>query len=258
LKKLFTVSLAVIFFASACLVGQAKTNPNSRSRKPFDCIKCGMQAGCRTCTAGGTALFCNNPDCSNCFSNTHCWNPNSVQQPSVTGERPSSPAPESASTPPEEASAPLKTLTLKGSLIKEIGAQHPRFAATLANGNLYGFHPGEYEFYWTPIEISPRDIDAFLNRKKYEAFFRKYNQRARRINEQIQRGEISEIVYKLTVKQVDASRWEIEILVTQPGTVSANEYAISSLDIKLTYAGSSIETKDLIDSTWQLGTRKPE
>jgi len=94
-----------------------------------------------------------------------------------------------------------KAFRLESDIIREIARAHPRFAATLANINVFGFDPKlrVYRVHWTPVEISSDDIDAFLDRHAHPGFFEQYNRRGRELNRLIQKGSLEKILYILTV-----------------------------------------------------------
>ena len=209
---------------------------------PDGCVTCGWNGRCRTCVGGGSGANCDTIDCSTCSPGGTCnTNIEAVQQ-EVTVVPPTSENP----------------LRLNFALIKDIAAKHPRFGATLANRNMFGFLPGTRTIYWTPIEITPNDIDAFLNRKNNEAFFRKYNERAGEINVRIQKGEVQEIVYKLFVEQPDASTWTIKLQLANSPQLPECDPPFSTLEIKLTAADPSAFTSPLADAakliktSWQV------
>jgi hypothetical protein len=182
-RMLVTLAVTLIFVAALSL--QIRAN---RSRlepgvsKLGDCVQCGLQGDCRACIGGGDGQTCTTSDCATCTVSGFCG-----------GGYAGFCAPGGSYT------RESRTFRIDAELIRQIGAQNPRFAATLANQNVFGFHAGVYRVYWTPVEISPDDVEFFLNRKESTAFFDKWNDRARAMNSQIRKGAITEIRYSMTV-----------------------------------------------------------
>ena len=107
------------------------------------------------------------------------------------------------------------TFKVSQSLILDIAKRHPRFAATLANQNMFGFEFGKSQVNWTPIELACSDIPPFLNKSENKAFFDRYNERAKKINMQVQAGKGSMILYDMNVSQASAHDVVLEIDVVR-------------------------------------------
>lgn len=256
---LASLSLLVIALVSNLSTPHAKT-PSRTVKPPVQgCVTCGWNAGCRSCVGGGEGSNCDTSDCSTCSWGGLCnRGGDRPQLNSVTVGPPSNDSSNNLnqqpvnSDPPAFPSSSEIPLRLSSVLIKEIGARHPRFGATLANRNVFGFLPGTRTILWTPTEIVPKDIDAFLNRKAHDEFFRKYNEKAREINLRIQKGEIQEIVYKLYVEQLDPNTWTIKLQLASGTQLPDIDPPYSSLEIRLTYSGASPESANPIKTAWEI------
>jgi len=210
-RMLLVLAATSIFGGALSLQIRANRDPLGPSLSEFGaCVQCDVQGDCRVCVGGGDGQSCNTPDCATCTVSGFCSGGyGAFCGPGVSPRRES------------------RTFRIDADLIREIGAQNPRFAATLANQNVFGFHAGVYRVYWTPVEISPDDVEFFLNRKESTAFFDKWNDRARAMNSQIRKGAITEVRYSMTVSDVGAADHAITIEVGNsdlpekeaPGTV---------------------------------------
>jgi len=107
------------------------------------------------------------------------------------------------------------TFKVSQSLILDIAKRHPRFAATLANQNIYGFELGKSEVNWTPIELACSEIPAFLNKAENKAFFDRYNEKAKEINRQVEAGKGSMILYEMNVSEASPHDVVLELDVVK-------------------------------------------
>jgi len=124
-------------------------------------------------------------------------------------------------------------IRLDKNVIRQIAKKQPRFAATLANLNVFGLEVGEYRVFWTPIKIAHNDIDAFIDRSGSKAFFSGLNERARRLNGLIERGSLSEITYDVSVESPDPSTRIMTMRRYGSGKSIEGEPDYSSLTIEL-------------------------
>lgn len=192
----------------------ASNKSKARSHPVRNCVQCGFQGTCRTCKGGGSGLYCDTFNCGACQEGDNCVSTLS------------------ATPPPVDSKQPLK---LSAKVIRAIGAKHARFAITLAEMNVYGITPGERRIYWTPVKFSPSDVDAFLSKEAHSRFFKQYDTEARRLNALIQKGELSELVYAISIKQTEDGSWSIKMKIDGEAAVAAASIdpAYSTLEIKV-------------------------
>jgi hypothetical protein len=238
-------------FALAPLRSNATySKPNSRPGsvvfpRIVDCVHCAMRGDCRSCQGGGSSSDCGTPDCSSCWESGSCDTGSGIGGILKASAQSGSPSGSAAETP----------LRIDKGVIQEIGAVHPRFGATLANINVFGFYDGTQHVYWTPVEISAKDIDAFLSRREHPEYFAKLNNRARRFNRLIQEGKLSEIVYDVVVASSDSKTRTIKIQVRNAPANLSVDPPYSSLEITLVYAEESskrLAGEKPIGTTWHI------
>jgi hypothetical protein len=123
------------------------------------------------------------------------------------------------------------SITVPLSTIREIGAKHPRFAVTLIHMNEYGITPRESRFYWTPVKLWPEDVERFSDKTNQGAFFTAYDREVRHMNELIQAGQLTKVIYLISVGQQPDGWWSITIRVKdEPPSVDPPHKALK-LDI---------------------------
>ena len=195
-----------------------------------NCVQCGWLGLCHACVGGGNKLSCITPDCGSCIGSGTCNGRGDIESIKHSND-----PDEQTSLKDVPRNQPQKPFTLDVDLIREIAQAHPRFAATLANINAFGFYAEVYSVHWTPVEISPGDIDAFIDRSSRPGFFEEYNREARRINGLIQKGLVEEIVYDVSVEGSDDDTRVIKLSVrNDPQTIKVDP-PYSSLQITLRY-----------------------
>ncbi|HKQ04859.1 MAG TPA: hypothetical protein VJ464_06990 [Blastocatellia bacterium] len=118
-------------------------------------------------------------------------------------------------------------------MIRNIAEKHARFAATLAEMNVYGITPGTRRVYWTPYPLSSPDIEAFLNKSGHSRFFKHYDAEVRKLNVLIQKGELSDIVYDISIKQTEDGAWSIKLQVEDETAAASVDPAYSRLEIQV-------------------------
>jgi hypothetical protein len=107
------------------------------------------------------------------------------------------------------------TFKLDAALILDIGKEHPRFAATLANQNIFGIQFGKARVNWTPIELTSAEIPAYLDKPAHKAFFEDLEKRSREINLQVEAGKISPILYEENVSRASPHDVVLELNVVK-------------------------------------------
>jgi hypothetical protein len=187
----------------------ANTKPKATpGLRQVACVSCGYNNGnCRTCVGGGTATYCTTFNCGLCGEDGECSQNLSSAKPSI----------QSVTTTKEK-----EPLTISSSVIRDIGLAHPRFAITLAEMNVYGISPGEQRLYWTPKTFSSSDVEMFLNKGAHSKYFRQYDREIRGINRLIQKGELSDIVYRISTKLTEDGSWWIRMQVESDLTSAAS------------------------------------
>lgn len=258
---LASLSLVVLVSVSVSISGTAYDKDTGKLVVVVpvqQCVTCGWNGGCRTCVGGGSGANCDCVDCSTCSPGGICnTGSDGLQLKAITVRPPSNqysnhvdqePANNAGTIAPSYADQPLR---LDPALIREVGAKHPRFGATLANRNSFGFLPGTRTIYWTPIEISSTDMNVFLNRKEHDQFFKKYNEKAREINLRIQKGEISEIVYKLLVERLDQATWTINLQLVGTSLPEIDP-PYSSFELRLVCADPSADGSSHMKAMWEM------
>jgi hypothetical protein len=211
-----------------------------------DCVHCATRGDCKSCQGGGTSSDCNTPDCSTCWTGGTCGGGGGIGGIYLKANA------QSGLPSRSDSDVPLR---IGQDVIEEIAAVHPRFGATLANINVFGFYDGLQHVYWAPVKISANDIDAFLSRREHTEYFAKLNNRARRLNRLIQEGKATEIVYDLVVESSDSKTRTIKMQVTSNPANPSVDPPYASLQITLHYAEES--SKRLagvkpIGTTWQI------
>jgi hypothetical protein len=210
------------------------------------CVHCGLRGDCKICQGGGSAAYCNTPDCSSCWEGGSCEGGGGgiggILKANAQAGLPSR----------SDSEVPLR---IGRDVIEEIAAVHPRFGATLANINVFGFYDGLQHVYWAPVKISANDIDAFLSRREHPEYFAKLNNRARRLNRLIQEGKATEIVYDVVVESSDSKTRTIKMEVRSNPANPSVDPPYSSLQITLRYAEESskrLAGEKPIGTTWQI------
>jgi len=233
---------AHVFAATIALlaVQPSKSGPLSSSsyagfQGPSQCVHCAFSEDhSRVCKGGpGDAGFaCYALDSSSCI----------VMEPLIENSATSASTFSSVSTP----------LRLDKKLIRDIAAKQPRFAATLANLDIFGFQAAVYHIYWTPVKIAAGDVDMFLNRRTSHAFFSALDESARKLNGAIERGTASEIRYDLAVESPDAASRVIRIEFKSPRTSLQGDPSYSLLQIRLSVPISSKDGRRCLATDWQI------
>lgn len=209
LKKTLIATLVVLCTA---VLADTQTTQHfaARSTRPF-CVQCGLEGGCFICEGAlNGGLRCRTIGCFTCILDGTCSNPgaNQVQARNNVAE---------------------SGIKFDADTIRQIGAQHPRFAATLAGLNKVGGLTEEYtKVHWSPVYISSEDVEWWLKpEQESAAYFKKLNAKARRLN----RRKTPLIGYDLTVAESsDSSPKNLRLQVTDG---SAVDPAYSSLELTL-------------------------
>lgn len=229
MKRIFSTMLVtfVMFALSSVIAGSPTSKTKNRSATkavravPY-CVRCGwssISSECRACVSGGDSDECL-ADCVTC---------------TVGGGRCGGDGPPIGDPPGgigfSRFTQPIK---IDNSTIREIAQAHPRFAATLAlqNKNQLAI---PVTTHWTPVELTARDVEAFLTDSP-EALIalNKINKRAKKINRRLRKGELTEIVYTLSVEAPDQITRVLKLQVNQASPV---EGAYSTLTIRMWYSG---------------------
>lgn len=222
------VRAIVVFIVALCLPLTiiAKSDP-----KP-QCVGCGVQDDCKACV-GGDSSYCRTFNCGACAESGTCDLLLSVSSLAPRNRRP---------------------LKLPNELIREISLKHPRFAITLAEMNVYGISPGEHRIFWTPVALASPDVEAFLNKGDHSRFFKRYDNEARRLNRLVKTGELSDIVYAVSVNRTDEDAWLIKMQVRgQTITSLSGDSAYSLLEIQVgPQATTSAQKQSRKTITWQI------
>ncbi len=244
MRRVYLYSLLLTSLLVTCLPINAKNHLPELKRRVQNCVKCGWDGDCRSCVGEGFFKNCRTPDCNSCDQSNRC---------TAIGTDPildlvAQDVPEN----PRVKSEDRKVLRLTSKVIKEIAKAHPRFGATLANLNMFGLTASDHEIHWTPIKLRSEDINAFLDRKSNQKFFRKYNEEGRRINRLIRKGQLEEIVYKVTIKQENDASWTIDLQVKGNPALSAGDPVYNSLMIRAVYDRVSIDSEKPDNVTWEI------
>lgn len=208
------------------------------------CVRCAFNPmGCRTCTGGGTGLFCETFNCGLCEEDGEC----------ALGIQSGKGTVQSAAVTDTQDKEPLR---ISSRVIREIGSVHPRFAITLAEMSGYGISPGEHRLYWTPIKFSSEDVERFLNKETNSKYFRRYNQDVRKLNRLIQKGELSDIVYRVSTKQTEEGSWSIRMQVTSDmAAASMVDPAYATLQMNVSASPAvqgAVGARSQKKETWQI------
>lgn len=259
---LFGVLLTLCAY-SHLTVSSAKADAHRVFRfntKPQCVVACGIENGCQVCVGGTTGRICFTSDCNNCTTSGTCGRPGLGEIRTFIVESPNRDeikrSPESIPQQDPEPEA-QESFRLDRDTIKEIAIVHPRFAATLANINVYGFSPElkVYRVHWTPVELSPDDIDAFLDKSANPEFFERYNRRGQELNRLIQKGLMEVIVYDLTVESSVNTR-TIKLSVRNDPAKITVDPQYSLLEITLQYEDKAINNEGikgvLKTKTWRI------
>lgn len=185
-----------------------------------DCTQCKVVTGCRICVGGGDANGCmTGTDCESCVELGIC------------------PPQGSRASRMREAGRSQPAIKLSAEQLREVAAVHPRFAATLARINTNGIVEHSYRAYWTPVEMTSADAERYINpnglsQTRPPGLLAE----VRRINQQIEQGSMSDIVYSVTVEEVDAATRILRIEV-EKGSLLDPTY--KALELKYTAARKS-------------------
>ena len=219
MKKLSIAAFVVTVLAIITVQYMDTTSATNNSL--FACVQCKVVENCRVCVGGGDANTCMTaePQCEACIEMGICP-PGSGFADGKSGE---------SCTVSEKSFDPNKKIRISREIISEIAQAHPRFAASLENINKFGFGAGPYRVKWTPTELSADDVRLIINpdydNKKY------YSDRLAKAmtkNQQIRQGLEKEIVYLITIEEINDFTKMIR-LQTESGSISENRY--SSLEI---------------------------
>lgn len=201
-----------------------------------DCVQCKAENGCRVCKGGGDANSCmTGPDCESCVELGIC--------PPGSGYAEG----ESCNTPDLTRSG-KNLIKLPVQTIREIAAVHPRFAASLAQINAAGIGKGPYRVRWTPLEMSAEDVEKYINPKaRPKGLLTNRKAEVFRVNSLIEQGLEQDIIYRITVEELDFSTKLFKLQVQQG---FATDPSYSRLELKYSSAieksladDSSIEAK---------------
>ena len=207
---------SLLYIPFAVFASNPKTAPHPR---PV-CVHCTFNGGCRACSGGGGALYCETFNCAACSEEGECdGGPGGILRAS----------PKIAAVAKSE-----EPLRISARIIRDIGMMHPRFAITLAEMNGYGgVSSGERRIYWTPIKFSSSDVEKFLKKEAHSKYFKQFDREVRRLNGLIQTGELSDIVYRVSTKQTDDGGWSIKMHVESVLTAASTvDPAFSTLQIQ--------------------------
>jgi hypothetical protein len=243
--------VSVILFAGLLCIpvsGFANRKSNAATRLRQSCVRCAFNGGgCRTCMGGGNAVYCETFNCGLCSEDGEC-------DGGIGGSMLSKNQSVQSTTP--TTSKDSEPLRISSRVIREIATMHPRFAITLAEMNIYGIFPGERRLYWTPIKLSTSDVEKFLSKEAYSKYFRRYDQEVRKLNRLIQKGELTDIVYRVSTKQTEEGSWTIMMHVE--GELAATSWvdpAYSTLEIHVSGAQSvqgAMGERSQRKVTWQI------
>jgi len=195
---------------------------------------------CHVCKGGGNSDFCVTPDCGSCVSGGTC---DSGGPGIILREQ----APEAQIASDRDRK---RLFRIDTSVIREIGDVHPRFAATLANLNAFGLtFVGVYHVNWTPVELAPQDVEAFLDRGHHPGFFKRYDRKVHRLNKLIEQGRLEDIVYDVTIEEsADSSNRTIKLSLQKGSVQNKVDPPYSSLEVKVTNVNAASRTEQT--STW--------
>jgi len=128
---------------------------------------------------------------------------------------------------------------------------HPRFAATLALQNAAAAKlPAKTR--WTPVELTPQDIGAFLNEGQgSEAILKRLDKRARKLNQRIMTGELADVVYDVSVSRESRTVVAVTLQATKSTPVDP---PYSSLTVRLFYSEDTFLAKSQkpIRTEWEV------
>lgn len=183
-----------------------------------DCVQCKAENGCRVCKGGGDANSCmTGPDCEACVEIGIC--------------PPGSGFAEGESCNNLELTRGGKSLIkLPVQTIREIAAVHPRFAASLAKINTFGFGNGPYRVSWTPLEMNVGDVERYINPKtRSDKALSDRKKEVFRINQLIEQGLEKDIVHRITVEELDFST---KLIKLQDHSAFAADPSYSVLELR--------------------------
>jgi len=137
----------------------------------------------------------------------------------------------------DDAALRIAPLKFDPNTIREIAAVHPRFAATLASYNRTGGLTHEVgRQVWTPIELKAEDVEWWFKSSEDAApFFSSLCQKAQPINKLIRSGEVSPIIYDISVTESADSA--TRVVTVQAASNSAIDPPYSLLEIVLSDGG---------------------
>lgn len=228
--------ITVLFAGLLCVPFSvfAKSKPEALPPLQQACVGCGFKHGCASCVGGGTAVYCETFNCGACEEDGYCV-------PGTTR----------ASLAVSDSSGKLRQIRLSEKVIRQISALHPRFAITLAEMNVYGFSPGKRRVYWTPVELTSSDVEAFLHKGTHASFFDDYDEKARALNRLIQAGELSRIVYAISIENTDTA-WSIKVEVQGDLTAVDPTFSTLEIQVKTSKATQTLGQSSRNKERWQI------
>jgi len=140
----------------------------------------------------------------------------------------------------DDAALRMAPLKFDPNTIREIAAVHPRFAATLASYNRTGglTHKVGRQV-WTPIELKAEDVEWWFKSSEDAApFFGSLCQKAQPINKLIRSGEVSPIIYDISVTESADSA--TRVVTVQAASNSAIDPPYSLLEIVVSNGGVGV------------------
>lgn len=231
-KNLFLVTAIaapILCFALAGFSGIYNFGFSETKVLSADCVQCKAENGCRVCKGGGDANSCmTGPDCEACVEIGICQSGSGFADESCNKA--------------DLTRSSKGLIKLPVETIREIAAVHPRFAASLAQLNAAGFSKGPYRISWTPLEMNVADVERYLNPKiRSRDILSGRKAEAIRINQLIERGLEKDIVYRITVEELDFSTKLIKLQV-QSGFGGDPSYSL--LEVRYLSAGNQASLAD--------------
>jgi len=245
-----------------------------RANASSACVHCAFNAGgCRSCTGGGNALYCETFNCSVCSEEGECVNGGGQKEPDGPKDEPkgsesknrnekenrnesqnknSTKNDNKNSSPKKDTSRNTSLQMMDGiepqsnkfridsSTIKRIANKHPRFAATLAFLGRAKSHSRSCVVHWTPVEIDSGQIDGLLNSRENDTYSKELEEKAHGLNRLIQAGRLEEIVYYVTSENPTPYVQVIRLKLEQENMAAAIDPAYSFLEIRTTYTKNAL------------------
>lgn len=206
----------------------------SAEQSRADCTKCivrqtGEARFCYFCTAAGAGetggKLCSNPDCSTCTIHMPCVGGGSLPP---TGDRASDLAQPVLSAP----------ITFDAETIREVAAQHPRFAFALAMLNRRGGLVTDHvHMFMAPVEVSAEDVAAILNPEDpgAQAVIARFDARVQKVLKRMARGKQQPVEYEFTAGDV-AGQKTVKLQVVK---AAGKDGAYRSLELNLSPDGEA-------------------